>query len=455
MSSLKRKEPLVLLAGDVFFSLLALWLSLLIRNLSIPSQELFYTHLAPFSLLFAVWILVFYIAGLYEKHTIILKSKLPNVLATTQLTNSALAVVFFYFVPFFGITPKTILFIYLFVSFVLILFWRIYGYFIIGRSRPNNAILIGSGEEMKTLLNEVNNNPIYNLKFVSSLDLNRTNENSFWGEIVKEVYSEDVSVIAIDLANENVEPVLPHLYNLIFSKINFIDMHKIYEDIFDRVPLSLLRYNWFLENISAAPHTAYDVLKRMMDTSISLLLCLVTLVLYPLVYIAIKLDDKGPIFIIQERVGENNKIVKIIKFRSMSHDDRGEYLPGHSGEKARSNRITRVGSFLRKTRIDELPQLWNVLRGDLSLIGPRPELPALVKRYNEEISYYNVRHLIKPGLSGWAQIYHEMHPHHNLDTEETKNKLSYDLYYIKNRSFLLDLKIALRTLKTLASIAGR
>ncbi len=450
MAILKRKEPLVLLAGDICFLLMSVWLSLLLRNVEPPTRELFLTHLAPFSLLFVIWVVVFYIAGLYEKHTTILQSKLPGILAVAQITNAGVAVIFFYFIPFFGITPKTILFIYLFVSFALILFWRTYGYFALGRKKTTNAILIGSGQEMKELMSEVNGNPIYNLHFVSSVDLSRADENGFWREIVRKVYAEDVSVIAIDLAHENVEPVLPHLYNLIFSNINFIDMHKIYEDIFDKVSLSLLRYNWFLENISTNPRTAYDALKRVMDILISLPLFALSLVAYPLVYLAIKLDDGGPLFISQERVGENNKTVKILKFRSMSRDDRGEY-----GTDTRPNRITTVGAFLRKSRIDELPQLLNVLKGDISLIGPRPELPQLVRQYTEEIPYYNVRHLIKPGLSGWAQIYHDAHPHHEVATLETKQKLSYDLFYIKNRSFLLDLKIAVRTLKTLFSISGR
>jgi lipopolysaccharide/colanic/teichoic acid biosynthesis glycosyltransferase len=99
--------------------------------------------------------------------------------------------------------------------------------------------------------------------------------------------------------------------------------------------------------------------------------------------------------------------------------------------------------------------LWNVVRGDISLIGPRPEFPEPVALYIKEIPYYNLRHIVKPGLSGWAQIYHERHPHHGIDTTETGNKLSYDLYYIKNRSFLLDLKIALRTMKVLLSFAGK
>lgn len=449
MNSVSKKEPLVLLFGDLLFFIVSLWLALFLRTLRAPSGELFLTHLVPFSLLFVVWIIVFYIAGLYEKPTVILKSKLPSILANTQLINSVIAVVFFYFVPFFGITPKTILFIYLAVSFAIILFWRMRGYFLFGRGRVNNAILIGSGEEMKELFEEVNNNPIYNIHFVSSVDLNRADDQGFWSEIVARIYTENVSIIAIDLSSEKVEPVLPHLYNLIFSKINFIDMNKIYEDIFDRVPLSLLKYNWFLENISTQPRGTYDTLKRLMDIVISLPLFLFTLLIYPFVILAIKLDDGGPIFNHQIRIGRNNKFIWTLKFRTMLFNDDGQWR-----EKGLENKVTKVGAFLRKTRIDELPQVWNVLRGDISLIGPRPEFPEAVKHYTEEVPYYNVRHLIKPGLSGWAQIYGE-HPHHEVDLDKTKNKLSYDLYYIKNRSFLLDLKIALRTVKILASIAGR
>ena len=448
MDSLYKKESIVLLFGDLASFLISLWLALLLRHLALPSTELFTLHLVPFSLLFAVWIVVFYIAGLYEKHTSILKSRLPSVLGNTQLANSAIAVAFFYLIEFFGITPKTILFIYLFVSFALILSWRMYGYFILGRGRQDAALLIGSGEEMKELYEEVNNNQIYGMRFISSVDLNRSDEQGFWDEIVGRVYSERVSVIAIDLANKNVEPVLPHLYNLIFSKISFIDMNKIYEDIFDRVPISLLKYNWFLENISTEPRGVYDALKRVMDIIISTPLLLVTAIIYPFVALSMKLEDGGSVFIAQDRVGQNNKMIRVFKFRSMA---RNELDP----TKKSNNMITKTGAFLRKTRLDEFPQLWNVLKGDISLIGPRPELPEAVKHYTEEVPYYNVRHLVRPGLSGWAQIYHDAHPHHSVNIVETKNKLSYDLYYIKNRSFLLDLKIALKTLKTLASIAGR
>jgi len=130
------------------------------------------------------------------------------------------------------------------------------------------------------------------------------------------------------------------------------------------------------------------------------------------------------------------------------------------GEHANENgmatdvRVTKVGSFLRKTRLDELPQLWSVVLGELSLIGPRPEIPTLVDHYKKEVPYYNVRTLAKPGLSGWAQLYHDAHPHHTSNVGETKMKLSYDLYYLKNQSVFLDLKIVAKTIKKLVSRSG-
>ena len=450
MNSLGKKEPLLLFGGDIFFFLVSLWISLTLRNFSFPSWALFRTHLVPFGLLFLVWVIIFYIAGLYDKHTTILQSRLPTVLFNTQITNSVIAVIFFYLIPFFGIAPKTLLFVYLVVSFFIILSWRMYGYLFLGRREPEKAILIGTGEEMKELFEEVNANPLHNLHFVTSVDLVKADRPGFWGEVIERVYNENVSLIAIDLTSQQVEPILPHLYDLIFSKVRFIDMHKIYEDIFDRVPLSLLTYNWFLENISSQPRAAYDALKRLMDIFISLPFAIISLVVYPFIYIAIKIEDGGPLFIAQERVGLNNKLIRILKFRSMSSNDNGKY-----GADGTTNlTITKVGAFLRKSRIDELPQLLSVLKGDQSLIGPRPELPSLVKHYEQEIPYYNVRNIIKPGLSGWAQIYAE-HGHHGVATEVTKEKLSYDLYYIKNRSLLLDIQIALKTIKTLLSRVGK
>ena len=436
----RKKETSVLFIGDIFLLYVALWISLATRYWDIPTYYTWQLHFWPFTLLIAVWILVFFISGLYEKHTLILKSRLPSTIFNAQLVNTFIAVLFFYAIPYFGIAPKTNLFIYLLFSFVFVLVWRIYGDRIFSPEKREKGILIGSGEEMRELIEEVNGNPRYELEFASSIDLEDVDGLDFQTEILNRVYSEEIQIMAIDLKNEKVEPILPHLYNLIFSNVKFIDMYKIYEDIFDRVPLSLVRYNWFLENISTEAGAAYDALKRIMDVTLSTIVLIPSLFLYPLVAIAIKLDDGGSIFFEQERVGKKNKVIVVKKFRSMKEDG--------------SKQITRVGRLLRSTRIDELPQLWNVLLGDMSMIGPRPEIPSLVKHYEDEISYYNVRHLIKPGLSGWAQLYHKDPPKVTADANKTRRKLSYDLYYIKNRSFMLDVKIALKTIKALLSRSG-
>ncbi len=445
MNILNKKEAITLFFGDIAVLLLSLWVTLALRSFSIPSIESLNNHFLPFSALFSIWLIVFFIAGLYEKHTLILKSRLPNILINVQLINIIIAVTFFYLLPL-GIAPKTNLFIYLGISSALIIGWRVYGSRLTGFRKKQKAIIIGSGDEMKELREEVNNNPRYNLQFVSSVDLDEIDALDFEDEVLNTIYSENISTIVIDLRNEKVSPILPRLYNLIFSKVRFIDMYRVYEDIFDRIPLSLIGYNWFLENISA-PHLGYDFLKRAMDIAVSFFVGALSLFLYPLVYLAIKLDDGGSIFFRQERIGKNNIFISILKFRSMSAESKGEGIEDKP-------RVTRIGIILRKLRIDELPQLWNVLKGDISLVGPRPEVLSLVKIYEKSIPYYNIRHLIKPGLSGWAQIYHKEHPHHNADVVETKKKLSYDLYYIKNRSFVLDLKIVLKTIKTLLSRSG-
>jgi lipopolysaccharide/colanic/teichoic acid biosynthesis glycosyltransferase len=244
--------------------------------------------------------------------------------------------------------------------------------------------------------------------------------------------------------------VLPIMYDAAFHKQRFalIDAIDLYQEMFDRVPLSFIRYEWVLRHVSSS--SIYDMLKRVFDTAVALVMGAVSLLVYPFVALAIQLEDGGDIFITQERVGKFQKPIKIIKFRTMSGNDNGVYdATGKSTLK-----VTRVGKWLRILRVDELPQLWNVVRGELSLVGPRPELPALAAQYNARIPYYNARYLVTPGLTGWAQIKHDRDPHHGADVAETKMKLSYDLYYLKRRSLLLDLFIMLQTVRIVFTARG-
>lgn len=446
-----KAESLLLLVGDILLFYATLWLTLLLRHVAVPSRELFLRHAEPFSYLFIAWVIIFFIAGLYEKHTLVLKKRLPSRILNAQVVNVILAALFFFTIPYFGITPKTVLFIYLVVSTGLVWLWRMYGPRLFRARTTVNGLLIGSGEEMKELQEEINKNERYGLHFVSAIDLKKIEGIDFHREVLNRVYSEDISLIVIDIRDGAVEPILPHLYNLIFSGVHFVDMYKLYEEIFDRVPISLVHYNWFLEHLSLHPKVMYDVFKRGMDIVFALVLGILSLLLYPFVALAIKLEDGGPVFYVHDRLGENNRIVNLVKFRSMRNIDSGKDALESTAV------ITKVGRFIRKTRIDELPQLWNILKGDLSLIGPRPEIPELARRYEEEVPYYNVRHLIKPGISGWAQVYQDAGeiPKFGTRAEATKRKLAYDLYYIKNRSIFLDVKIALRTIQTVLSRSGR
>lgn len=199
MSISSRKEALILLVGDISIFLISLWGMLFVRYYGVPSKELWSAHFTPFSILFCVWLIAFFIAGLYEKHTTLLKGRLPIIIFNTQVINSILAVLFFYFIPYFGITPKTNLFIELALSFPMILYWRMYGHNIFGIRSREKALLIGGGNEMKELLHEVNNNNRYGMYFISSIDADTLSQVDFQEEILKRVYSENVKVIALSL----------------------------------------------------------------------------------------------------------------------------------------------------------------------------------------------------------------------------------------------------------------
>lgn len=454
MHAVSRKEWLVLAVGDLVSLFISLWLTLSIRHVEFPSYELFVTHLVPFSILAVVWFIIFIIFGLYEKHTTRFKLALPDLILQSQITNVVIAAIFFFMIPYFGITPKTNLFIFLVVSSLAITVWRLVLFPLFDSKKSIKAVMLGSGKEMEELREEINHNARYNMEIVHSIDLKSSeNPNDVQQEVLKYIAAGKVSVVVANMHDKDLELISPLLYNLSFvqTKIDTIDMAELYEDVFQRVPIALISHEWFVEHITTRKHMFYELWKRLVDVIGSAVIGLVSLVLYPVIWLAIKFDDNGPLFIAQERVGQAQHTIHMHKFRTMTgavSDSGDEVLKS-------KKRVTRVGKFLRNTRVDELPQLWSVLKGEQSLIGPRPELPALVEFYGEKIPHYRARYIVKPGLSGWAQIRHQEHPHHGTDIQETRTKLAYDLYYIKHRSIFLDMLIALRTIQILISRVGR
>lgn len=443
------RELLVLLLGDISCFLAAVWLTLFVRYFTVPSQELLSAHVTPFLMLTILWIVVFLAAGLYDKHTTLLKQTLRNRIIYTQIANMVLAVIVFLSIPL-GIAPKTNLVIYLLISTGLLSWWRLVGFNFFTPKHRLRAVLIADGEEAIELADEINNNDRYNYSFVRIIGSELAADTQFESKLLSLIESEQIQIIVVSRESAQAAKVMPTLFELSFLNFQsiFIDFTTLYEDTFDKVPLSVLGHDWFVTHVSQSKNPLYDLIKRLTDIVGVMILALPTLCVLPFVALAIKLDDGGPLFYFTERVGKHNKPIKIYKFRTKNGRD--------AGTQAMSSTLvdTRVGAFLRKTRLDELPQLFNVLKGDLSFIGPRPEMPALAAVYAEQIPYYNARHFITPGLSGWAQINDLDAPRGGVDIERTKSKVSYDLLYMKRRSLLLDLQIAIKTLATLVRRTG-
>lgn len=232
--------------------------------------------------------------------------------------------------------------------------------------------------------------------------------------------------------------------------ISIVPMAILYERLTGRVPVEYVGKDWaiVLPIESASIFDPYPLLKRMMDIALALVGLALFAVLLPVLALVMRLDSPGPIFFRQVRVGQGGRLFKVIKLRSMIPDAERETGPVFAGQN--DPRVTRVGQFLRKSRLDEVPQLWNVLRGDMSLIGPRPERPEFIDELTAEIPFYRARLAVKPGVTGWAQVRY----HYGNKTEDHLVKLQYDLYYIRHRSLLLDLQIVIRTIWKMLSFEG-
>ncbi len=438
-----KRVSFFLLIGDIAAFAISLWLTLLVRYGEIPSRELLEMFVAPFTLLFILSVLVFYMAGLYGKRIALFPSRLPDVLLGTQITNTVLAALFFFFVPAFGIAPKTTLAIYLVISVASIYFWRLALSPKLVRAHPRFfAAIIAEGGEADELVREVNSNPRYGIEFRAVWKPRALPDAR---DFLAQLEKEHISIIVADTAQVQGAEIVPLMYATasVERRCQFAEFEDVYEEVFDRVPLSRLSYEWFLRNVSPANTFFYAVAKRVIDVVGGILMGIITVLVAPFIWLANRIEGSGPLFVRQDRLGERGTRIRTYKYRSMRFSDTGMW-PGE-GE----NRVTNVGVFLRKTSLDEFPQFMNVLKGELSLIGPRNDLAPLGLRLAEALPYYNARYLTKPGITGWAQInqQYELGNVSPQSIEETKTRLAYDFFYLKHRSLGLDIVIALKTIK--------
>lgn len=445
-----RRDTAFLLVGDVLLLVCSLWLALAVRNVAVPAYGYYAGHVVAFLPVFLISLLIFFIAGLYERQTRLVKRILGMRILGAQLGNTVIAAVLFFLLPF-AIAPKTILALHLAISVTLISVWRFFVAPSFKTAVRGKALLVGTGPLLERVFTEVNGQPKYYIEFVERIDLASIAPGSLPVRIREAVEKgqtagKGVGLVVIDTRDAAVRSELPALYDLMVSGVSFAEFSTFYEGLFDRVPVDHIDHAWILECLPKR-NVLYSFAKRAIDIAGALIGLALGSPFIVIGTILLAIEGGEP-FIFQERIGEAGRKFRIVKLRSMLMNDHED--PALQ----KQNRVTPVGKFLRKTRIDELPQLWNILNGDLSFIGPRPERPGIAATYEREIPYYEIRHLIAPGLSGWAQIYDYDAPRGAADVERTKRKLSYDLYYLKNRSFGLDMTIALKTLRALASFSG-
>ncbi len=259
--------------------------------------------------------------------------------------------------------------------------------------------------------------------------------------LMEVVRQEKLEKIVVSLSERRGAFPVRDILSCKLSGIEVVDAPSFYEQMTGKLFLEDLRPSWLIFSDGFRMRSAMRLYKRFFDITAASIGLLITLPLLPLLALTIKLDSKGPIFFRQTRVGMREKLFELIKFRTMRQDAESE--TGAVWAQKDDKRVTRVGKIFRKIRLDELPQLWNVLKGDMSLIGPRPERPEFVEKLKKIIPFYSERHFLEPGITGWAQIKYP----YGASVEDAIEKLKFDLYYIKNITPMLDLLITLETVK--------
>jgi len=359
--------------------------------------------------------------------------KIITSLGRISVINLFLSILYFYTLPFTNLTPKTNLILVWSFSSLFILLNHIWISLILKRQKPLNTILISQSKDIQELITTLKNNPQlgYNI-----IDIINTDEDCW--KLERIINSQNVQIIIIDKSFQTNE-IKKILFESLLNKIQIIDFIDFYESILNKTPLSLLDNPEFLSHLEDRSYQLIEPFKRFIDIFFGIIIFLITFPLWFILAALILIDKIGPIFYFGKRIGKNHKPFYLIKFRSMipnaSNLGPGWTLPN-------DQRITKIGKFLRKSYLDELPEILNVLKGDLSLVGPRPEEAKLVVDFEKEIPFYNVRHIVKPGITGWAQIHYP----NSFSIEGTKEKLQYDLYYLRHYSIWLDFLIILKTL---------
>jgi exopolysaccharide biosynthesis polyprenyl glycosylphosphotransferase len=460
----ERRLLLVLL--DLILVNTALLLSLIVRLDFKLSLEVVWQHLLWFMIWNGVWLAVGFLMDIYD---LTRAANLVQSLWSSVLT-AVIAIIIYSAIPYY--TPsfpdrrlEVLIFPLLLIPSIIIWRWA-YARFLVQPSFQRRVVVIGAGIAGKALAETIviKGNPQHStgyqvLGFIDDdpakqgLEIEGVpvlGKGQDLAAVVKHLRPNEL-VVAIN----NSASIRPELLQAILtcqeSGITVSSMPVVYERLTGKVPVEQAMAMLETALPPSPPSTlrVYTMSKRLLDIALGLLGCIFMLIVLPFIALANLLGSPGPLFYRQERVGKGGKTFSIIKFRSMVVN--AEQATGAVWAKAKDTRITPVGLFLRKTRLDEIPQFWNILKGDMTLIGPRPERPVFVQDLMQQYPLYRVRHTTKPGLTGWAQVKYR----YGASVQDALIKLQYDLYYIKHQGVLLDIQILLKTINVVLGLKGQ
>ena len=442
------ERRIVLLTGDLIAALFTLGVALYIwgsRLRFIEFDIVFLRQRVPFwfYLLPVIWILL--LLDLYDVHRAGNWSRTVRGIIGAAAVAFGLYLVFYFFYP--ELLPRVSVGLYIVLVSLLTLLWRrIYIRIFADPQFMRRVLLVGGGKAGQNLLKVINDlwPPPFFLVGIIDDDPQKLGKEiegyKVFGNseaLLSIMEEQNISDIIVAISGQLQSGMFQSLLEAQERGVDILRLPKVFEDLVGRVPIMLLEADWvirsFVDEVNS--NQFYEMVKRLIDILGGLIGVFFFVGLFPFIALAIVLDDGKPIFYRQVRTGRGGQSYAMIKFRTMRRNAEADGLPKWATES--DERATRVGRILRKTHLDELPQLFNVLRGEMSIVGPRAERPELVSYFQNQVPFYRARLLVRPGMTGWAQVNFG----YASSIEDTIIKLEYDLYYIKHRSLLLDLLI--------------
>ncbi len=439
------KKNIVIALGDALLIIASFYICYAIRCKGFVDVFSLFTRATGLSLM--IFLFVFYIADIYDFESGLKSLSFVIRFAVALIAATGIIAATFYIFSLWQFSRLAFLYNMFFI-FSFLLAWRyVFDIYIKNKSKLVRTLIIGAGKSGRTLYRLLEEN---NYKIVGFLDddvkksgmeigsSRVIGDTSLLPSLVKD---KGIDKVIITIRRNAPPDLIKRVMNVKFNGVDIRDFPSLYEEITGKIPTSYVTDNWFgYANFYGLKKNIYNKkIKMVLDKIIAVLILILSLPVTVLSVLIIKLSD-GPVFFRQERVGENAGIFNAVKFRTMECGK--EHERGSAGLR-NDPRITKIGRVLRFFRIDEIPQLWNVIKGEMSLIGPRALVKEEVEVFTEKIPYFIFRHSVKPGITGWAQVNHK----HGKEINDAAEKLQYDLFYIRNLSPILDLHILLKTVK--------